>query len=64
MLLTVIDQMAALAKRLEVFRAIVRRIVIEVGRRKNHLGGADGLPINQRFSKEPPLRSKPGASGG
>jgi hypothetical protein len=38
MLLAVMDQVAALAKRPEVARAIVGRVVIEMGRGQHHLG--------------------------
>ncbi len=47
--------MAALAKRLEVFRVIISRIMIEVGGRQNHLGGAnDNVLVYQRNATQKP----------
>ncbi len=55
MLFTVMYQMAALAKRLEVFRVIISRVVIEVGGRKDHLGGADhNVLVHQRDMTQNP----------
>ncbi len=55
MLFTVMYQMAALAKRLEVFRAIISRVMIEVGGRQNHLGGADdNVLVYQRDMTQKP----------
>ena len=41
MLEPIVKHMAALAERLEVARPIVRWVMIEVGRRQHHVGGAD-----------------------
>ena len=38
MLVAIVDHVAALAERLEIFRPIIRRIVIEVGGREHDLG--------------------------
>ncbi len=58
MLFTVMYQMAALAKRLEVFRMIISRVVIEVGGRQNHLGCADdNARIYQRYATQRPSAS-------